>query len=339
MGNENIKSNIREKVQKIKTKHEEKVKEKEKNNYINMKKIDNRFLKRNVKKSDLTIEELEILECLSKPKEAYCCNWCPGFPLISFSIVKDPRDVGNTKDMIELTLLDHNFGKKKGEYISHRFRDDKLNTVLKRSSYSYIEEYSIKYIFKEKYKINPSDDLLPFENLNEFHEYLKVVIKYRDLKNKISLYNYGNTKQNYVFTFFEYLLNMGLYGFGTLYEYLNALSISDYLKFEILEQYNCGIKMKNGDFIFETGKSILLLKQVTNIIKVNDNNLCAFIIDTNYRFTDYKNPSCGIFLRKIDTNTSYHTGLLNTFEIQNFGIFLRRIKSYSNCFQFIYKLR
>jgi len=179
MGNENIKSNIKEKIEVIKTKHEEKEKEKEKNNYINKKKINNRFLKRNVKKSDLTTEELEILKCLSKPEEAYCCGYCPGFPLISFSIVKDPRDVIHKKEMIELTLLDHNFGKKNGEYISHRFRDDKLSSALKKSSYSYIEEYSIKYIFKEKYKKNTSDDLLPFENLDEFHEYLKVVIKYR----------------------------------------------------------------------------------------------------------------------------------------------------------------
>jgi len=130
-----------------------------------------------------------------------------------------------------------------------------------------------------------------------------VVIKYKDLKTKISLYNYGNTEKNYVFTFFEYLLNMGLYGFGTLFEYLNALSISDFLKFEIIEQYNYGIKMKNGDFIFETGESILLLSQVTDIIKVNDNNLCAFIL-SNYRFGSYRNPPCGIFLRKIDANTS-----------------------------------
>ena len=294
MGNENIKSNIREKVQKIKAKHEEKAKEKEKNNYNNRKKIDNRILKRNVKKSDLTKEELEILNCLSKPKEAYRCGYCPGFPLISFSVVKDPRDVIHKKEMIELTLLDHNFGKKKGEYISHRFRDDELYSAIKKNSYSYIEGYSIKYVFKEKYKKNTSDDLLPFENLDEFHEYLKVVIKYRDLKTKISLYNYGNTEKNYVFSTFVYLLSMGLYGFGTLYEYLNALSISDFLKFEILEQYNCGKKMKTGDFIFETGKSVVLLKQVTNIIKVNDNNLCAFIL-SNYRFGDYSEPPCGIY--------------------------------------------
>jgi len=144
---------------------------------------------------------------------------------------------------------------------------------------------------------------LPFENLDEFHEYLKVVIKYKELKTKIPLYNYGNSKKNYMFRFFELLLNMGLYGFGTLYEYLNALSISDFLKFETLEKYNRGLKMKSGDFIFQTGESILLLSHVTDIIKVNDNNLCAFIL-SNYRFGEYKNPPCGIFLMKIDDNTS-----------------------------------
>ena len=50
------------------------------------------ILKRNVRKSDLTQEELEILKCLSKPEEAYKCGYCQGFLLISFSIVKDPRD-------------------------------------------------------------------------------------------------------------------------------------------------------------------------------------------------------------------------------------------------------
>ena len=108
MGNENIKSNIKEKVQKIKTIHEDKAKEKEKNNYNLRKKINNWILKRNVKKSNLTTEELEILKCLSKSIKAYCCANCPNIPLVSFSIVKDPYNEGIGKDMLELTLLEHN---------------------------------------------------------------------------------------------------------------------------------------------------------------------------------------------------------------------------------------
>ena len=48
------------------------------------KKIENIFLQRNVKLSDLTKEELEILKCLPKTKNAYYCNNCPSFPLIIF---------------------------------------------------------------------------------------------------------------------------------------------------------------------------------------------------------------------------------------------------------------
>ena len=42
--------------------------------------------------------------------------------------------------MVELTLLENNFGKKKDQYISHRFRDDELTTSLKTYYYDYFEE-------------------------------------------------------------------------------------------------------------------------------------------------------------------------------------------------------
>ena len=54
-----------------------------------------------------------------------------------------------------------------------------------------------------------------------------MIIKYKALKEQISFYNLGNPNKNKAFAFFEFVLNIGLYGFGTLYEYLNALSIFD----------------------------------------------------------------------------------------------------------------
>jgi len=72
-----------------------KKKKKKKNNYNNRKIIDNRILKRNVRKSDLTQEELDILKLLSKPEKVYRCGYCSGFPLISFSIV---NSFSNEKD-------------------------------------------------------------------------------------------------------------------------------------------------------------------------------------------------------------------------------------------------
>ena len=85
--------------------------------------IENRFLKRNVKKSDLTKEELEILKCLFKPNKAYYCGYCSGFPLILFKSIS-----GKT---IELYLLEHNWGKDKiTQNFSHHFENKDLDTSL-----------------------------------------------------------------------------------------------------------------------------------------------------------------------------------------------------------------
>ena len=255
-------------------------------------KNNNRFLKRNVRKSDLTQEEIEILKCLSNPKKSYYCLRCEGFPLISFSIVNDPFDKSKKKKLVELILLEHD---------EHIILNDKINTAIGICSTSYIEQFKISEIVKEKYIKNTSDDLLPFETLDDFYEFLKVVIKYKDLKEKISFYNLGDTNKNKVFSFFEFILSVGLYGFGTLYEYLNALSISDFLIFDVLKQYNTGFKMENDDFIYETAN--FHLDKVIDIIKVNDNNLYAFIIDVKTYDTYYKYPLCGIFLKNLDFKT------------------------------------
>ena len=273
------------------------------------KKIENRFLKRNIRKSDLTKEEQEILNCLSKPEEAYYCNYCCSFPLIAYSIVPDPRHINSKNSkMVELTLIEHDWGKDRSkQYISHRFRDDELRHALNIYRRGYIEEHKIQDIIKDKYIANNTDDLLPFETLDDFHEFLSVVIKYKGLKEKISFYNLGDTKKNYVFDFFEFILNIGLYGFGTLYEYLNALAIKDFLNFETLEQYNCGEHMSNGDLIYEI-KSFSL-SQVTNIIKLNDDNLFAFLIDVNYKFSSYKNNIVGIFFEKFDIRSYFNSSI------------------------------
>ena len=251
--------------------------------------IQNRFLERNVKISDLTNEELDILKCLYKPKKAYYCGYCPSFPLILFR---------NSRKTIELILLEHNWGKNNN--YSHIFINKELNTALNIYERSYIEKYKIQYLVKDKYIENTSDDLLPFESLDDFHEYLKVVIKFKSLKEKIEYYNLNNTKKNSAFTFFEFLLNIGLYGFGTLYEYLNALSIFDFLSLDAIGHLNCGEHMANGDLIYDL--TDFFLRQTINMKKLNDDNLLAFFTDTNYRFSSYKEANCGILLKKFDIN-------------------------------------
>ena len=46
-----------------------------------------------------------------------------------------------------------------------------------------------------------SEDLLPFEALDDFHKILKVIVKYKNLNEKISFYNFGDTKKMRYFHF------------------------------------------------------------------------------------------------------------------------------------------
>ena len=272
------------------------------------KKIKNRILKRNVRKSDLTKKELEILSIIKKPEEAYICGYCPGFPLILLSFEEETRKWSPHKKMVTLTLLDHSWNKNKlKDYISYKFEDNQLSTAFNIYHRNYIEKFKMKELFKDEYINNFPDDFLPFENMDDFHEYLNVVIKYKNLKEKLSFYNLGDTKRNKVFTFFEFILNLGLYGFGTLYEYLNSLALKDFLSFDILAQYNCGQPMKNGKLIYELAH--YEFKQIKKVVKLNDNNLIALLIDVKYRFSNYKDNIVGIILKTIDTENKYFSSI------------------------------
>ena len=228
------------------------------------------------------------------------------FPLITFEKILENRKYADNKYMLELTLEEHNFNKKPDQYISHRFRDDKFNAAVNMYNRSYIEKYKINQLIKEGYKYEEyiSNDLLPFESLNDFYEYLKVAIKFLDMKKIIEFYNYGDSKKNKCFTFFELLLSQGLYGFSTLYEYQNALSIYNFLNFEDLKQYNTGFDMINGDIIYEL--SFFEVQQIKKVVKLNNNNdLYTFIVDIKYRFGDYRFPNCGIIFDEIKENTKF----------------------------------
>ena len=260
------------------------------------KKYPNRFLKRNILKSQLTQDEQNILNSLEKSKYGYYCHYCNKFPVITFSKELDPREQYSST-MIQLTLEEDNWNTK-GDYKSYQFRDDEFTCGVKIENIDFIENYKLNQMVKGKYIKEKSDDLLPFETLDDCHEYLKVAKKFLELKEKIKLYNFDDHKNNYVYEFFELLLTNGLYGFGTLYEYHNALSIYNFLNFEDLKQYNIGFDLKDGDIIYELKK--FNLYQVVKIKKLNNNDLFAFIVDVNYSFSSF-----GIFLEKLTIENKF----------------------------------
>ena len=263
-------------------------------------KIENRFLKRKVKKSKLTKEDLEILKCLSKPKDAYYCAHCASFPLISFRISKNKK---SSKKCLELILLEHNVGKTiNSENLMHVYSDNDMYNSLNKKNKNIIENNEIQKLMKEKYKKNTSDNLLPFESLEDFHKYLIVVKKFLDIKKKIEYYNLGDAKKNIAYSLFEFLLSVALYGFGTLYEYLNALSIADFLAFDAIGHLNSGQHMDNGDMIYEI--SNFNLRLVKKVKKLNNNNLLAYIIDISKSNSSYRFITSGILLKKFDIKKS-----------------------------------
>ena len=284
----------------INPKDNEEIKDSSKSEDKIIQKIENRFLKRKVKKSKLTKEELEILKCLPKPENAYYCHHCTSFPLISFRISKNNKA---SQKCLELILLEHNFGKKlNSENLTHVYSDDNYYFSLNEMKKDSFEKNKIQKLMKEKYKKITSDDLLPFESLDDFHKYLNVVKQFLAIKEKMEYYNLGNIKNNKAYSLFEFILSNAIYGFGTLYEYLNALSIADFLTFDAIGHLNSGQNLDNGNIIFELSRNNLSL--VKKVKKLNDNNLLAYIINTGGENSNYKYVDGGIFLKKFDIKRS-----------------------------------
>lgn len=126
----------------------------------------------------------------------------------------------------------------------------------------------------KKYKDNKSENLLPFETREDLDKFLKVLNKFNNLKEEITKCNFGDYRNNFVFHFFENLLIAALYGFGTLYEYMNALAISDFLTFDDISYANDIEILKNGNKLYI--EKVYCFYCIKRIFKLNNQNLYAF---------------------------------------------------------------
>lgn len=126
----------------------------------------------------------------------------------------------------------------------------------------------------KKYKDNKSENLLPFETREDLDKFLKVLNKFNNLKEEITKCNFGDYRNNFVFHFFENLLIAALYGFGTLYEYMNALAISDFLTFDDISNANDIEILKNGNKLYI--EKVYCFYCIKRIFKLNNQKLYAF---------------------------------------------------------------
>ena len=76
-------------------------------------------------------------------------------------------------------------------------------------------------------------------------------------------YNFGETKNNELFSLFEDLLQIGLYGFGTYYEYQNSIIIKEFLmeKFKIFNKIQV---LTNGLKLFRL--NYVIFKKTAKVI-------------------------------------------------------------------------
>ena len=243
--------------------------------------IKNRFLKRKIKKSLLKEDEQDLLNSLPNKKISYYCSWCYKIPFLPtfqkvcqysrydmYAIISDHNNISSSNKCSKQMCYSRGLCDPADLII-----DDKNSITFK-----------MKDDLIKKYKDNKSENLLPFETKEDLDKFLNVLNKFNNLKQEIAEYNFGDFRSNFVFHFFENLLIAALYGFGTLYEYMNALAISDFLTFNDISYANNIEKLKNGNKLYMD--KVYCFYRIKGIFKLNNQNLYAFQLKNFHNYNE-----------------------------------------------------
>ncbi len=256
----------------------------ESENYI----FEKEFIPRNIDLKLLSEEDQNIINSIPYIDFTYVCIYCKKIPKLDIKYDKEEGHIKSLclKECGEMIKLDNS---KSNEPGAHLKLDVNNNFGLKK--------IPIETLYKENYmsininKILKDKNKLPFETINDLNEYLKVYKSYLNLKDLMKKYNYGETKSNELFSLFEDLLHIGLYGFGTHNEYKNSIIIKEFLmeKFKIFNKIQV---LTNGLKLFRL--NYVTLKKTANVIHLKDN-----IIALKYHNKDFNNKFCVL---KFDLN-------------------------------------
>ena len=197
------------------------------NNDIISQKYNNKFINGNINYDILSEEDKIIINNIPYIDFTYICNKCNKIPKIHIIYNE------NSGYIEKLYFKECNI------YINID-----LNNI-----YFLLKKKELTSLYKENFmNINDISNLrekfLPFKNKEDLNEYIRVYKSYLKLRNEIKMYNSGDTRKNKVFSLFEDLLLIGLYGLGTEYEYKNAIVIKDFL-FDKFNRYNYEILLNN----------------------------------------------------------------------------------------------
>ena len=235
------------------------------------KKYKNYSIHKSISFSNLTIQEKKLISFIPSCKKIYLCKKCGKIPIIEITFLQGEIIFG-------IICLKHE------EYWGYQKFIECLN----------IKNYSSEYKIKEK-------DLLPFETKEDLDNYIKAAEIYFKLKDKIIQYN-DEIKDNHVFSFFENLLSLGLYGGGTKYEYLNSILFKD-MDIFYFNSYNKIKELPNGKkFFLKSNEKIYDINDLySNSIITKLNSDSILIINKNIIFfvdPTFKNT----IIKKIDVS-------------------------------------
>ena len=256
---------------------------------------ENEFIKGYINFNILSEEDKKLIMNIPYIDFTYICNKCNKIPKIN--IEYNYKDGYIEKLYFEECNTEININ-----------LNDKSNFLLKKKDLNslYKENFmNIKYISDKTYLKNKS---LPFRTKDDLKEYIRVYKSYLKLRNEIKKYNSGDTKKNKVFSLFEDLLSIGLYGLGSENEYKNSIIIKDFL-FDKFKVYNSEIALNNkyslinhGIIYFHNASKIKHLKKNIYSIKYYNKNNTYF---NTYFFISKIDSIDDIYLLR-ESYTEYH---------------------------------
>ena len=260
------------------------------------------FIPKNIDLKLLSQEDQNIINNIPHIDFTYICIYCHKIPQLD---IKYDKDEGHIKSL----CLQECGNKIK---LDNSKSNDPLALKLDINNNFGLKKISLETLYKENYMninnniILKNENKLPFETINELHEYLKVYKSYLNLREEMKKYNFGETKNNELFSLFEDLLYIGLYGFGTYNEYKNSIIIKEFLleKFKIFNKIQV---LTNGLKLYRL--NYVTFKKTANVIPLKDN-----IIALKYHNKDYNNKFC-VLKFELNNNNSFDSNIYQKYFI------------------------
>jgi len=228
---------------------------------------ENVFITRNIDFNSLSKEDQNIIINIPYVDFTYICIYCQKIPQID--IKYDERE-GYIK-----TICLEECGRKIK-------LDNNNNFGLKKAPLEAL--YKKNYMNINNIEILKNKSKLPFETINELIEYLKAYKSYLNLREVMKKYNFGDERNNELFSLFGDLLQIGFYGLGTHNEYKNSIIIKEYLM-EKFKKFNKIQVLTNGLKLFKF--NYITFRNTNNVIPLKNN-----IIALNYYNKNYYNKFC-----------------------------------------------